>query len=301
MLLGEYAVLHGHHALVTAIDKRMYVTLIPRNDEKIILESALGHYETTLADIQRKAPFQFVLATLQSLKKYFRQGCHIKIESDFSATVGFASSAAVTVATLKVLAEWFGLSFSTMELIKRARQIIREVQGTGSGADAAACVLGGAVLYRMKPFIAKKIEFNYPVTIVYSGYKTPTPVVINEVEQRFAALTIIFKKILSAINNCTLQGWDALSSQHWQKLGTIMTIQQGLMDALGVNTPELNGIIDFVRRETTILGAKISGSGRGDCVIALGDSLLDSSQLSKWGAEQIRINLTSEGVRSEKI
>ena len=176
MLLGEYAVLHGQHALVCAIDKRMHVTLTPRDDEQIILNSALGHYETTLSQLQITPPFQFVLATLHSLKKHLRQGCDIKIESEFSATIGFASSAAVTVATLAALSEWLELSFSTSQLIKRARKVVRDVQGSGSGADVAACVLGGVVLYRMKPFIAEKFSYHHPITVIYSGYKTPTPV-----------------------------------------------------------------------------------------------------------------------------
>jgi mevalonate kinase len=50
---------------------------------------------------------------------------------------------------------------------------------------------------------------------------------------------------------------------------------QGLMDALGVNDLALSDIIYSLRKSEVILGAKISGSGLGDCVIALGtdDSL----------------------------
>ncbi len=301
MLLGEYAVLHGQHALVTAIDKRIYVTLTPREDARIILDSALGHYETTVSKLQGVAPFEFVLAVLHSFKKYFQQGCHIKIESEFSATVGFASSAAVTVATLKVLSEWFGLSFSATQFIKRARQVIQDVQGRGSGADAAACVLGGTVFYRMQPFVAKKMLFHYPMTVVYSGYKTPTPVVIKQVQEKFVDLSAIFIKLMASINACTLQGFEAISQQDLQKLGNIMNIQQGLMDALGVNTARMNGIIELLRQQPTLSGVKISGAGMGDCVIALGECLLDASQLSQWDAKQIRITMASEGVRCEKV
>lgn len=300
MLLGEYAVLHGQHALVCAIDKRMHVTLTPRDDTQIILDSALGHYETTLGDISVTHPFQFVLAVLTSFKKDMRQGCNIEIESEFSATVGFASSAAVTVATVKVVAEWLGLTFSPAQLIKRARKIVRDVQGTGSGADVAACVLGGIVLYRMQPFIAKKLLVSYPITVVYSGYKTPTPIAIKQVEARFAVLPDVFFKILKAINACALEAVEAFTKQDWVKLGIIMNIQQGLMEALGVSTPDLNSLIELLRQQPNVLGAKISGSGLGDCVVGLGKCLLDPSQLSVSNAEQIRITMASEGVRCEK-
>jgi mevalonate kinase len=295
MFLGEYAVLHGQHALACAIDKRIYVTVTPRDDNKIMLDSALGHYETTLSRLENVAPFQFVLTTLRSLKKYLHSGCDIKIESEFSATVGFASSAAVTVATLKALSEWLQLSFSSAQLIQCARKIIRTVQGTGSGADAAACVLGGLVLYRMQPFVAKKFSYSYPITVVYSGSKTPTPVAIKHVQEKFSAFPDIFSKLMKAINECTLQGVAAFTQQDWKRLGNVMTIQQGLMDTLGVNTVELDDIIKLLRKQPNLLGAKISGSGLGDCVVALGECVLDAS------VKQIKVNMTMEGVRCEKI
>lgn len=300
MLLGEYAVLHGHHALVCSIDKRIHVTLTPREDSKIILDSALGHCETTLAHLDKVAPFQFVLATLHAFKKFIRKGCHIQIESEFSATVGFASSAAVTVATLAALLEWSGLNWSKTQMIKQAREIVRNVQGNGSGADVAGCVLGGIVFYRMQPFVAEKLDCLCPLTVVYSGYKTPTAIAIHHVQEKFADYPELFSRLMSAINECTLRGFSAINRQDWKTLGNIMNIQQVLMDALGVNTEEINGILQLVRRAPGVSGAKISGSGMGDCVVALGECLLDSSEMPA-GAEQIRINMASEGVRSEKV
>jgi len=43
------------------------------------------------------------------------------------------------------------------------------------------------------------------------------------------------------------------------------------MDALGVNDATLSEMIWRLRAQPTILGAKISGSGLGDCVLGLGE------------------------------
>ena len=301
MLLGEHAVLHGQHALVCAIDKRMTVTLTPRNDKKIILESALGQYETTLSNLKVIAPFQFVLATLNFFKKNMKQGCHLKIESEFSETVGFASSAAVTVGTLSALSHWRGLFFSEEDLIKFARRIVRYVQGTGSGADCAACVMGGVVLYRMKPFLAEKFSATYPITVVYSGIKTPTVDVIAQVKNNFADLPEIFRQLCKSINQCTLDGVLALRENNWQKLGRIFNIQQGLMESLGVSTPTIHEIITMLRQQSTISGAKISGSGLGDCMFAIGTSSAhDFSKLGS-GVKPMNVNMTTRGVYCEQI
>jgi len=297
MLLGEYAVLHGYPAVVCAIDKRIHVTLTPRDDMCVILDSALGHHETTLSQLEVVTPFQFVLETVYTFKKKLRQGFHLHIESEFSDTVGFASSAAVTVATTAVLSEWLALSLSKNEMIQKARDIVYAVQGSGSGADVAACVSGGLVFYRKEPFIAETRAIQHPMTVVYSGHKTPTPIAIQQVEKRFLSYPVLFSNLMKAIGACVEQGFEALKQHDWQVLGEMMTVQQGLMDALGVNTAAMNGIIHLLRQEPALSGVKISGSGFGDCVVALGEC---SAQLPN-GAKQIRINMASEGVRIEKI
>jgi mevalonate kinase len=296
MLLGEYAVLHGQHALVCAVDKRIAVTLTPRDDKKIKIESALGQHETTLVKLKIIPPFQFVLAAIKRLRQYLPTGCDLKIEAEFSATIGFASSAAVTVATLSALITWLNLTYSSIDLIKLARQVVRQVQGTGSGADVAACVMGGIVLYRMAPFYVEKFSDIYPITVVYSGSKTPTVEAIKKVQQNFAEAPKLFQSICQAINCCTLAGVDALHQRNEQRLGYIMTIQQGLMQSLGVNTETLDGIIKFLQQQPAIFGAKISGSGLGDCVVALGTALLAESEM-----KAIDVNMTSQGVHCEKI
>lgn len=286
MLLGEYAVLHGKHALVAAVDKRLTVTLTPRTDSKIIISSALGEYSAQKSRLKIEAPFQFVLTTLKRFHTKMPSGCTIEIVSDFSHQVGFASSAAVTVATLSVLSAWLNFSFSKLELVKVAREIIRKVQGLGSGADVAACVFGGVVLYRAQPLTVKRVSDHLPLTVVYSGSKTPTPEAIARVKHNFMQTEKLYQQICQAIDGCSLEGEKAIYQQNWSELGKMMNIQQGLMDALGVNTPTLSGIIKELKQNMNISGAKISGSGFGDCVIGLGQVAGMENQIPVTVAEQ---------------
>ena len=299
MLLGEYAVLHGKFALVCAVDKRMTVSFAPRNDQKILITSQLGHLETTLATLSIQSPFQFVLAALSAYKKHFKQGFELVIESEFSDQIGFASSAAVTVATLAVINRWCDFSFSPEDLILKARKIIRKVQGRGSGADVAACVLGGMIAYRAQPFSVEKLPATYPLTVLYSGAKTPTAQAIQYVNNKFLQHPLLLKHIYQGIGVCSVDGIAAARQQDWAGLGNIMNIQQGFMDALCVNTPILNELVCELRRSPAILGAKISGSGLGDCVVGLGskDFSLPGSEI----LQLIPVTISSQGVLCEKI
>jgi mevalonate kinase len=43
---------------------------------------------------------------------------------------------------------------------------------------------------------------------------------------------------------------------------------------MGVNTPELQEIVAALQNDAGICGAKISGSGLGDCAVGIGDAEL---------------------------
>ena len=291
MLLGEYAVLYGKYALVCAIDKRITVSLSPRDDKKIEIISSLGNLKTDLSKIKIAPPFQFVLASVKKYGAYFKTGCTLTIESEFSDQVGFASSAAVTVATIAALSTWLHFSLSEKELARAARGIVRKVQGLGSGADVAACVLGGIVAYRAQPFFMEKLTHLYPLTAIYSGSKTPTIEAVSRVKQFFANYPRLMKSILQNIDICAQLGIDAVRHQEWPQLGKLFNVQQGLMEALGVNTPVLSSLINELKTKSEILGAKISGSGLGDCVIGLGTAS---------GPVYLDIKMTDRGVYCEK-
>lgn len=299
MLLGEYAVLHGKHALVCAVDKRMQVTLVPHEAKHIDIRSPLGHLQTPLSTLEVVAPFQFVTATLKKFQKQLKTGCQITIESEFSDQIGFGSSAAVTVATLAAMAAWLGLNLSPLQLIREARAIVRQVQGTGSGADVAACVLGRMVAYKTSPLYAQSIATQHPLTVIYSGYKTKTVDAIQQVKTQFANYPDVFTKLCHAIDSCVVQGIEAARAADWESMGRMMNIQQGLMESLGVSTATLSQIVQTLRSHKNILGAKISGSGLGDCLVGLGD-LTDRFSFSDTAVQHIPVKMATRGVYCEK-
>ena len=299
MLLGEYAVLFGGYSLVCAIDKRMTVILMPREDSIITISSALGHHQTDISSIEIGAPFQFVLATLKKFADQLPSGCDIVIQSEFSDQVGFASSAAVTVALIKAIYEWLGVACAPAFLIRTARKIIREVQGIGSGADVAACVLGGVVAYRAEPFLAEKIAYSYPLRVIYSGSKTKTVDAIAFVNNKFSDQPDELQSILKKINECARMGMIAARSGNHATLGKMMNEQQIQMQALGVSTDIINKIIAELTEYPDILGAKISGSGLGDCVIGLGSDTTSCLFRAPMSSISLSCKIDTRGVYCE--
>ena len=302
MLLGEYGVLFGLPALVCAVDKRIHVMLRPREDNIINIHSALlGDYATDLSVLQIEKPFQFVLGAVKQLQSKIRRGFDLHIESEFSDKVGLGSSAAVTVATLAAIMTWLDIRISPIDLVRQGRSVIRQCQGIGSGADVAASVYGGVVYYHSQPLTAEKIAVKLPLTLHYTGFKTKTADAIQQVKTRFTHYPLVFKQLCSGIGQCAADGVQWVRKQDLAKLGELMNIQQGLMDALGVNLPIMQHMTSVLRQQNGVRGVKISGSGLGDCVVSLGEVASDINFGDHYdGIHPIPVEMTLHGVQSEK-
>jgi mevalonate kinase len=285
MLFGEHAVLHNKLALVAAVNQRLHVTLTLRDDHMIHVQSSLGSYITSLDDFHIQPPFQFVLACIQHFLPSIRQGFNLAITSSFSSTVGLGSSAAVVAATTDCLMQWL-TQHNKEELFAISRTIIQQVQGCGSGADAAASIYGGVIAYRMHPILIEKIETAQEFTLIYSGYKTPTPEVIKKVQQENSPEKLI--NLYEEINTCVEQAKQALQKNNTNELKKVMAQHYRYQKELGVSDETLDALI----KEHSEQGAKISGSGLGDCIVVLGNI-----QHSKQGAI-IPIQLSPSGIEN---
>lgn len=269
MLLGEHAVLHGRRALVAAVNQRLTVKLTARHDRQLEIRSALGTHTTSLDDPETHPKFQFILAAAAAVP-IVSSGLTIEVSSEFSDQIGFGSSAAVTVATVAALRRFDGLPTDPRTLLEASRAIIRSVQGRGSGADVAASVYGGLVLYRADPLEVTPISSVHPLTAVYSGSKLPTPEVIRIVEEKRARHPEHFDTLYDLMDRCSFEAAEAARLGDWAAVGERLDIGQGIMESMELSNAALDAIIRALREDPGIQGAKISGSGLGDCAIGLG-------------------------------
>ncbi len=291
MLLGEHAVLYGHHAMVCAVDQTLTVELHARSDNKIIIDSELGRYESTVQELSIDKPFRFVLACIAQYRDEINSGFNLSIKSQFSSLIGLGSSAAVTAASCAVLSAWLEMSEKKDSLFHIGLNAIQRVQSKGSGADLAASIYGGVLSYRAKPLSIVPVPNLVPLAAVYAGYKTPTVQVIARVDALMAEFPELISQVYETINQVSLNATTAWKQQDWIQVGKLMNINQGLMDALGVSDNTCSQIAFRLREIETIYGAKISGSGLGDCIVGLGEI---KNRSFDWPV--IPVNINERGV-----
>jgi mevalonate kinase len=271
MLFGEHAVLHGKKALCCAVDQRLRVDLTPRLSRQIKVSSPhLGEFLTDLDAYKIVAPFEFVLTAIDAFRSHLQHGFDLTIHAEFASTMGLGSSAAVTVAAIGAITQWLNLPFSKPEIFQMAKTVILRVQGAGSGADAAAAVYGGVVAYRADPLEIETFSFTPDLILIYSGAKVPTRTVIQKIAEKQRAEPQRYQRIYEELDICATKAVTVLQQQNWRELGDLMNQHHALQAALGVSTPLLEELVTTLRAQPQIHGAKISGSGLGDCVVALG-------------------------------
>ena len=309
MLFGEHAVVYGRPCIVTAVDQRMNVIaeIRERNILQLIApDVGLPNYLQDIDDLGKNPNIpkgaRFVeIAVKNFFEKYaVKSGLKIETRSDFSSEFGFGSSSAVTVGVIKALSELFDLKLTEQKLFDLSYKTVLDIQGVGSGFDLAAAIWGETLWFVGGGKTIIPLDGgNLPIVVGYTGIKADTPTLVRKVEEENRKYPKTIEKIFEAITLITEEAKDILERRDWVKLGDLMNLNQGLLDSLGVNTKVLSSLI-YAAREAGAFGAKLSGAGGGDCMIALVDNQTREAverAIDKAGGKVLRIKTGAEGVR----
>ncbi len=270
-LTGEHAVIYGHRAIVVAIDQRITVRLTPRSDREVHVRSTIAEPVVTDLDaLDMPDAFRFVRSVIAEVRGALPAGFDFSVASQIDPTLGLGSSAAVTIASLGALTRYAGQGREGLHAT--AVRLVREIQGRGSGADLAASLEGGVISYRAPPDVAfAKLPDTPPLSLKYCGYKTPTGVVLAKVAERMQGREAEFAALYARMGALAEEAIAAAEARDWPGFGAALETYQLQMEALGVSDEALNAIISDARASGGNAAIKVSGSGLGDSVVAVGD------------------------------
>lgn len=299
MLLGEHSVVYGYPCIATSINKRIDVYI--EESDKIIINAMGKVAEFPSTEREHK----FLNLTIEKIIKIFN-----KINKNFKITTtemekGIGSSSAVVVATLKGLSNFYDLKLSKEEIFKLGHTIVKEVQGKASGYDIAVATYGGTIFYQNfgeQKYKIKNLKNVKNLLAIYTGKPSSTVEIVNEISKKFEENEKIIKGIFKIIEKIVEHTKDAIENENYEVLGNLMNMNHGILNALSLSDIEIETLINKVRKFS--YGAKISGAGKGDYIIALckdKENLKNLSEyLNKEGIKNFKI-IQDEGVRIEKI
>jgi mevalonate kinase len=311
MLLGEHAVVYSRPCLVTAVDQRMRATVELLGSQEFQLEAPdvnVTGYKKSLSELgvgEMPKGAQFVEVAVKNVaEKYpLKSGIRVTTVSEFSSQFGFGSSSASTVCAVKAISVLFGLNLSEKEIFDLSYKTVLDIQKKGSGFDVAAAVFGKTLYFTTGGRVIEPLAvFKLPLLVGYSGVKADTVTLINKVKETFAGREVRLEEIYDGIKKLVEEAKLALLKSDWQKFGDLMNQNQKyLRDELGVSIDKLDKMIS-ASLSAGAYGAKLSGAGGGDCMIAVcpeDKEPLVKSGIIQAGGQVINVKTNAEGVRVE--
>lgn len=312
MLFGEHAVVYGHPCIVTAVDQRMFVTAEVNDSGNFELEAPdvkVSAYKRPLSEIgigEIPMGAQFVVTAIANVVIKYKKsltGLKVITRSEFSSQFGFGSSSASTVCMVKALSELLGLKLKEKEIFDIAFRTVLDIQGKGSGFDVAAGVYGGTLYFVTPGKTIEKLKIKtLPLIVGYSGVKADTVTLINKVSDTAKDYPRVINGIYDIVGVIVNEAKPYVVKENFEELGRLMNLNQGLLESMGVSINKLSQMI-YAACDNGAYGAKLSGAGGGDCIIALAPSKNVSTvgkAIEKVGGTVIKVKTNAEGVRVEK-
>jgi len=302
ILFGEHASSRGKPAIVFAVNQRLEVKIFPCRKHKILITSEnfkvyKEEYPTAKLDVVTN-----LLSTF--FKEYNIAEKPIEIEISSSIKPGFGSSAALIVALFDALFTYFDRRPSKLEFLQICIDFNRYLKGYGSGLDIACALYGGMLKFQQgrkpEPLPFERLNFLVGST----GIKAPSGPIVKAVRAFEAKNPIAIGKIFSRMEELVSLAEDAILEDDQRKLGDLMNENHKLLQELGVSSPILDEMVNAARTAGA-LGAKLSGAGKGDNMLALVPrervrDIIQALNATK-GAAAPDVAIDPEGLKTEKI
>jgi mevalonate kinase len=309
MLFGEHAVVYGRPCIVTAIDQRLTLSVELVAKPEFILNApdlGISSYQKPLSDlgkgeIPRGAGFIEKAVDIFHKSIKFREGININTAARFSGKFGFGSSSAATVGVLKALALIFTPAMSPETLFTMAYQTVHDVQKRGSGFDVASAVYGGTILYTKGQRVKAVNIRPFNLVVGYSGEKGDTVKLLSDIAGKYEKESGKLERIFDAITKLTEEAETKLVQGDLERVGRLMDFNQEYLRNLGVSTARLEEMISAAK-EAGAWGAKLSGAGGGDCMIAVCPEDKQEAvekAIEKASGEIVRVGINAPGVGIE--
>ncbi|TFC78758.1 hydroxymethylglutaryl-CoA reductase, degradative [Cryobacterium cheniae] len=275
ILMGEHSVVYGYHAIAAPIglSVRAQVTRQASLREPVIADWDVDGSvrEPIRADLSHR-----VAALIAARLGVSAAGLRVDVFSHLPRASGLGASAAFAVALIRAVADSFQITISDAEVSSLAFECEQIVHGTPSGIDNTVATFGRSVLFQKTDapggHTIRDIFTPHPIPIVIglSGVQSLTAQTVGLVRSAWQRNPARYDAIFSQIDGLVLAGVDALRRGDIAELGELMNINQGLLNALQVSSPEIEALVAIARRAGA-LGAKLTGGGGGGAMIAIAE------------------------------
>lgn len=279
ILIGEHSVVYNEPAIA-----------IPFSSANVEVTIQKSHGESTIDSIYhngkiKDAPHTIknLVETLTEICNFFKtdtKGLHIIIRSNIPAERGMGSSAAVATALVRALFNFFDEKL-TDKLLNQFVSVSEKIaHGNPSGLDAFI-VRSEQMLYFIRNQKPEFFTVDLPgyIVIADTGDHGETAAAVQAVAELVANPGTKGQNWIKELGELTKQARHFIEKKDLKSLGEILNQAQTNLSNLKVSNEKIDRLVQVVKANGA-LGAKLTGGGRGGCMITLVETEEEANKMS---------------------
>ena len=278
ILMGEHSVVYGYPAIAIPLKNIQMECIVERSrvpffhNEKDTLSTAV---HTALKYLSRK-----------------NENIKYKIISDIPPKRGMGSSAAVSIAAIRGVLDYFNRKVDNVILEKLVNEAEIIAHNTPSGLDAKTCLSDSAIKFiKNKGFKNIDINLGAYLLIADTGIHGHTrDAIMNIKNMGNKALPMLEK-----LGKLTEETEKFIEKKDVVNIGKNMIFAHEELKMLGVSIEKSDILVKTAIAEGAY-GAKMSGGGLGGCIIALMESREKTEMTAKKLMEKGAVNIWIEAL-----
>ena len=271
ILIGEHSVVYGKKAIAFPFAGVGIHTLVQANPTVHIQSK---YFNGTLDEMKKVTSMHNLVLLIEVLKKDLElPNFCLNIKSTIPSERGMGSSAAVAVSIIRAIFDWRELPLDEKTLLKYVDYSEQIAHDNPSGIDAAATSGTQPILFEKgQPFETFQLNVDAYLLVADTGIKGQTRQAVKDVANLVQQKGTSIRQIINQLGDLTLEAKTAIIENQAEKLGQIMTASHRLLQKLTVSNHTLDQAVELALTHHA-LGAKLTGGGRGGCLIVLAKDL----------------------------
>lgn len=293
ILMGEHSVVYGEPALAMPFPAATVQSTVTETNGPVtidclfysgFLEDAPEHLKNIRCAVEAAC-----LAADLPLENF-----NLTIISTIPAERGMGSSAAVAAAVIRSLYHYAGKELKDEQLLRLINVAEVIAHGNPSGLDALMTSSASPVYFKKQhPFEPFPLSLEGYLIVADTGQMGQTKEAVGDIAAQMNKQEAEISPKIKQLGQLADSAKESIQENELEKLGSLMTEAHRILSELTVSNDKLDTLVEKAL-ETGALGAKLTGGGRGGCMISLASSSKEAERISnallKAGAVQTWIH-----------